>query len=56
VVVERSATDVVDFPFDWSCFMIVCLFAVSRFFGSGAGFCGRRSHGEMEDLRRRLEI
>ncbi len=35
-------------------FMIVCLFAVSRFFGGGAGFCGRRSHGEMEDLRREI--
>ncbi len=34
--------------------MIVCLFAMSRFFRGGAGFCGGRRHHEITDLRREM--
>ena len=42
------------FPLIGLAFMIVCLFAISRFFGGGAGFCGRRRYNEIEDLRREV--
>jgi hypothetical protein len=35
-------------------FMIVCLFAISRLFRGGAGFCGGRRYNEIEDLRREM--
>jgi len=35
-------------------FLILVLFAISRFFGGGAGFCGGRRHNEIEDLRGEL--
>ena len=40
------------FPLIRLAFMIVCLFAISRFFRGGAGFCGTRRYNEIEDLRR----
>ena len=42
------------FPLIGLVFMIVCLFAISGFFGGGAGFCGSRRHNEIEDLRREM--
>ena len=42
------------FPLMGLAFMIVCLFAISRFFGGGAGFCGGRRYNEIEDLRREM--
>ncbi len=34
--------------------IIVILFAISRFFGGGMGFCGGRRHDEIDDLRREM--
>jgi len=42
------------FPLIGLAFMILCLFAISRFFGGGAGFCGGRRYNEIEDLRREM--
>ena len=42
------------FPLIGLVFMIVCLFAISRFFRGRAGFCGGRRHDEIEDLRREM--
>ena len=42
------------FPLVGLAFMIVCLFALSRFFGGRAGFCGGRRYNEIEDLRREM--
>ena len=39
------------FPLIGLAFMIVCLFAISRFFRGGAGFCGDRRYNEIEHLR-----
>jgi hypothetical protein len=33
---------------------IVVLFAISRFFGGGIGFCGGRRYDETDDLRREI--
>jgi hypothetical protein len=35
-------------------FIIVVLFAISRFFGGGVGFCGGRRSDEIDDLRREI--
>jgi len=42
------------FPLAGVGFIIVILFAISRFFVGGAGFCGGRRYDEMEDLRREI--
>ena len=42
------------FPLIGLAFIIVVLFAVSRFFGRGAGFCGGGRHDATEDLRREM--
>ena len=42
------------FPLIGLAFMIVCLFAISRFFRGGAGFCGGGRYNEIEDLRREM--
>ena len=42
------------FPLIGLVFVIVVLFAISRFFGGGAVFCGSRRYNEMEDLRREM--
>ena len=42
------------FPLIGLVFMIVCLFAISRFFRGGVSFCVGRSHGEIQDLRREI--
>ncbi|OGP87401.1 MAG: hypothetical protein A2156_03975 [Deltaproteobacteria bacterium RBG_16_48_10] len=42
------------FPLIGLAFIIVCLFAISRFFGTGVSFCGSRRHNETEDLRREM--
>ena len=42
------------FPLIGFAFMIVCLFAISRFFRGGAGFGGERTQGEIQDLRREI--
>jgi hypothetical protein len=42
------------FPLIGLIFIIVCLFAISRFFGGGTGFCGGRRNNEIEDLRREM--
>ena len=42
------------FPLVGLVLMLVCLFAVSRFFRGGTGFCGGRRHNDMEDLRREM--
>ena len=42
------------FPLIGLAFIIVCLFAISRFFGSGMGFCGGRRHDEIEGLMREI--
>lgn len=42
------------FPLIGLAFMIVMVFAVSRFFGRGVGFCGGRRYDEIDDLRREI--
>jgi len=42
------------FPLIGLVFIIVVLFAISRFFGGGIGFCGGRRYDEIEDLRREI--
>ncbi len=42
------------FPLIGLAFIIVVLFAISRFFGGGVGFCGGRKYDEIEDLRREI--
>ena len=42
------------FPLIGLVFIIVVLFAVSRFFGGGTGFCGGRRYDEIADLRREV--
>ena len=42
------------FPLIGLVFIIVVLFAISRFFGGGMGFCGGRRHDEIDDLRREI--
>ena len=42
------------FPLIGFAFVIVCLFAISRLFRGGAGFCGGRRNNEIEDLRREM--
>ena len=42
------------FPLIGLAFIILILFAISRFFGSGVGFCGGRRYDEIEDLRREM--
>ena len=42
------------FPLIGLVFIIVVLFAVSRFFRGGASFCGGTRHDEIEDLRREI--
>ena len=39
------------FPLVGLIFVIVMLFAVSRFFGGRFGFCGDRGYDEIEDLK-----
>ena len=42
------------FPLIGLAFIIVVLFAISRFFGGGVGICGGRRYDEIEDLRREI--
>ncbi len=42
------------FPLVGLIFVIVMLFAISRFFGGGFGFCGGRRYDEIEDLKREM--
>ena len=42
------------FPLIGLCFFIAMLFAISRFFGRGTGFCGGRRYDEIDDLRREI--
>jgi hypothetical protein len=42
------------FPLMGFVFVILVLFAISRLFGGGAGFCGCRRYNEIEDLRREM--
>ncbi len=42
------------FPLIGLVFIIVVLFAISRFFGGGIGFCGGRRYDEIDDLRREI--
>ena len=42
------------FPLIGLVFIIVVLFAISRFFGRGGGFCGGRRYDEIDDLRREI--
>ncbi len=42
------------FPLIGLAFMIVCLFAISRFCGGRVGFCGSRRYNEIEDLRKEM--
>jgi hypothetical protein len=42
------------FPLIGLVFIIVVLFAISRFSGGGIGFCGGRRYDEIEDLRREI--
>ncbi len=42
------------FPLIGLAFMIICVFAVSRFFRGGMGFCGGRRYDEIDDLRREI--
>ena len=42
------------FPLIGFVFILFCLFAMSRFFGGGAGFCGGRRYNEIENLRREV--
>jgi len=42
------------FPLIGLVFIIVVLFAVSRFFRGGANFCGGTRHDEIEDLKREI--
>jgi hypothetical protein len=42
------------FPLVGFLFVIFCLFAMSHFFGRGAGFCGGRRYNEIEGLRREI--
>ena len=41
-------------PLIFLAFMVVCLFAISRFFRGGVGFCSGRRYNEIEDLRREM--
>ncbi len=42
------------FPLIGLVFVIVALFAISRFFGGGGWFCGGRGYDEIEELRREI--
>ncbi len=42
------------FPLIGLVFIIVALFAISRFFGGGRWFCGGRRYDEIDDLRREI--
>jgi hypothetical protein len=42
------------FPLIGLTFMIVCLFAISRFFSDRVGFYGSRRYNEIEDLRKEM--
>jgi hypothetical protein len=42
------------FPLIGFVFVVFCLFAMSRFFAGGAGFCGGRRYNEIENLRREV--
>jgi hypothetical protein len=42
------------FPLIGLVFIIVVLFAISRFFGGGIGFYGSRRYDEIDDLRREM--
>jgi len=42
------------FPLIGLAFIIVCLFAISRFFGGRVGFCGAKRYDEIEDLRKEI--
>ena len=42
------------FPLIGLVFIIVVLFAISRFFGGGRWFCGGRRYDEIDDLRREM--
>ncbi len=42
------------FPLIGLVFIIVVLYAISRFFGGGIGFWGGRRYDEIDDLRREI--
>ncbi len=42
------------FPLLGIVFIIVMLFAISRFFGGAGWFCGGRRYDEMDDLRKEI--
>ncbi len=42
------------FPLMGLVFIVVVLFAISRFFGGGVGFCGGRRSDEIDNLRREI--
>ena len=42
------------FPLIGLVFIIVVLFAISRFFGGGRWFCGGRRYDETDELRREI--